>query len=174
MTEAAAKGSPSVALGFLGLREIRVPRGVANDIHEFLRQRGTLGVEAVGFWAGIHAGDVFDVEAAIIPDQKAASADEGLAVLIDGETLFDMNMLLHQRGWTLVAQIHSHPTDAYHSETDNDYSVMTRVGSLSIVVPDFARGAAEPTAWETFRLDSHGRWARLPRSTVTALITLVD
>jgi len=160
--------------GFLQVHRIKVPRSIAIDIQEFLRSRGRLGVEAVGFWAGTHAGEVFDVLAAVIPDQRAASAAEGLAVVIESESLFDMNVLLHEHRWTLIAQIHSHLGEAYHSNTDDDYSVMTRLGGLSIVVPDFARGPVDPGEWATYRLDDRGRWQLLTPAKAVELITLVD
>ena len=49
-----------------------------------------------------------------------------------------LNVLLHERNLTLVAQLHSHPTNAYHSSTDDTYPIVTRAGRISLVVPDFA------------------------------------
>lgn len=160
--------------GLLDVQEINVPRSIAKDIHEFLRERGTLGIEAVGFWAGVREGNGFDVRAPIIPNQDAESSEHGLAVMIGSQALFDMNVLLHKNGWLLIAQIHSHPGRAYHSSTDDAYSVVTRVGGLSIVVPEFAAGSLDPRSWAVHRLDERARWQRVPAAQAQTLIRLVD
>lgn len=173
--------------GFLGVRRILVPQHVVNHLHEHLRAMGELGCEGVGFWAGVQSGDVFEVRTAVIPTQwsgrttdgEAEGSDEahgggGLAVVISGDALFQMNVWLYEQRLTLIAQVHSHPGDAYHSGTDDLYAVLTCVGGLSIVVPDFA---TEPFSLERaaiYRLGQHGLWSQLAPRKAEALISIVD
>jgi len=65
-----------------------------------------------------------------------------------------MNVILHKHGWNLIAQVHSHPGEAYHSDTDDDLAVINQLGGLSIVVPDFAR--------EDFSLETAAVYRRVP------------
>jgi len=60
----------------------------------------------------------------------------------------------------LIAQVHSHPGEAYHSRADDRYAIVTAEGGFSLVVPDFGDAPADPTAWAVYRLDQ-GAWREL-------------
>ena len=71
----------------------------------------------------------------------------------------------------LAGQVHSHPTDAYHSEVDDHNPLVTLLGSLSLVVPHFARaGRADVLDWAWYRLVGLGRWAELSRADRVELV----
>ena len=61
-------------------------------------------------------------------------------------------------------QVHSHPTDAYHSETDDTYPIATLEGSLSIVLPFFGRDGWESKDIAVYRLGRTG-WDELTQPT---------
>jgi len=61
-----------------------------------------------------------------------------------------MMTYLRQYKLKLVAQIHSHPREAFHSIADDQWAIVRREGALSIVVPDFATH----TTPENFMLDA--------------------
>jgi hypothetical protein len=141
-------------------------------VREGLRLAARHYCEGVGFWAGVQEDDTFEVRASYIPRQLAGEAHGGIMVLIPGDELFRMNVWLHQNGFTLIAQIHSHPNKAYHSCTDDDFAVMTREGGLSIVVPDYARHPFDLDTAAVYRLRAARDWAPLDRRDVDALITI--
>ncbi|CAG7632536.1 hypothetical protein HGB39_27975 [Rhodococcus opacus] len=61
-----------------------------------------------------------------------------------------------------VARIHSHPAEAYHSQTDDANPVLTHEGALSIVVPFFGLGLRLGlNACAVLRREG-GRWRSLP------------
>ena len=159
---------------FVHLRRIEVPMEVVSAIHAHLREAGASGFEGVGFWAGDMAGDTFTVRAAVVPTQFGQRGAEGLSVMIHGEELFRLNVWLHKNRLTLIAQLHSHPGEAYHSDTDDTFSIMTREGGLSIVVPDFARQPFALDELAIYRLVSGGRWERLSPEEARALIHIVE
>ncbi len=114
------------------------------------------------------------VTQAFIPRQHALTDTRSrVGVAIDGDELFRLNVWLHKVGLQLIAQIHSHPGSAYHSSTDDDMSVVTRVGALSIVVPDFAAGAFELSAISVHRLSKVGNWKKLSKKEKTQLLQIV-
>jgi hypothetical protein len=154
------------------VRHIRVPQRTVDEVHEWLRVAGQQGCEGVGFWAGVQDGDRFEVKSAYIPRQLAGTMGEGTMVVVSGEELFRMNVWLHRHRLTLVAQIHSHPGDAYHSDTDDDFAVMSRVGGLSIVVPDYARDPFTLATSAVYRLRPDGVWAPVNRLEVGELISI--
>jgi len=128
----------------------------------------------MGFWAGVQHGREFLVSSAYVPRQLAGEMDGGCLVMVDGEQLFQMNVWLHANHLTLVAQLHSHPTDAYHSVTDDDFAVMTRTGGLSIVVPDYAVNAFSLTSAAIYRLQPVGSWTELSAVEAGVLIQIIE
>ena len=57
-------------------------------------------------------------------------------------------------------QVHSHPTVAYHSKTDDTYPIATLVGSLSMVFPFFGIDGWESSGIAAYRLGHEG-WVEL-------------
>ena len=62
---------------------------------------------------------------------------------------------------SVKAQVHTHPSEAFHSETDDNWPIVSQGGFLSIVIPDFATGEVSlENAW-IGRLRGDGIWCRL-------------
>lgn len=160
--------------GFLDVNRVRVPRVCAEEAHAHLELVGHQGFEAFALWAGKLDGDTFNVFKTIIPDQRGLRTDLGVCVTVAGDELHRINVWLFQHDMTLIAQLHSHPTDAYHSETDDTYPIATTVGSLSLVIPNFAR---EPFSLENcaiYRLMPPDNWVKLTVGESDRLIILED
>ena len=142
------------------------------DTIRFLRTAGEDGCEGFVLWGGKIIGeDTFEFSSAIVPAQRASATRHGLLVTVSGEALFTVNRALYERGEILGAQVHSHPTDAYHSSTDDEYPLATLLGALSIVVPNFARRAPEDMEeWAWFRLSARGRWDPIDDATELEIV----
>jgi hypothetical protein len=158
----------------VNIRTVRVPADVLTSVHAHLREAGQMGFEGVGFWAGDLENDVFQVRAAVVPAQYGQRGAAGVSVMVNGDELFRMNVWLHKNQLQLIAQLHSHPTEAYHSDTDDDYAIMTRIGGLSIVVPNFAREPFSLNSAAIYRLAQDGSWARVSASDAHELIQIVE
>lgn len=105
------------------------------------------------------SGRVLTFTSALRPAQTPHRTAYGLLVIVDGRALFSVNQRLRERGELLAAQMHGHPTDAFHSDTDDQRPLATLLGALSVVVPDFARdGLAGSGRWAWFRLVGTGDW----------------
>jgi hypothetical protein len=52
---------------------------------------------------------------------------------------------LSERDEKLLAQMHSHPREAFHSEGDNDHATSFHTGYISIVAPNFASRTRKPS-----------------------------
>lgn len=140
-----------------------VPRSLVESTVEVLQEIGGRGFEAFVLWGGqFHESDNFRFTSAYCPEQQTSSGEEGLLVVVDGDALFRANRAFYERGEILAAQVHSHPTAAYHSSTDDEFPMMTLVGGLSAVVPDFASaGSAGTDSWAWYRLTAHREWVEL-------------
>lgn len=130
-----------------------------------LRQYGREGFEGLVLWLGEKNSDSSIVTNVMVPPQTPIRSESGVGYLVSGDTMFELNKHLHERSLRLIAQIHSHPGRAYHSEMDDKYAIATKEGSYSIVVPDFAMGEANLHKWVVYQL-RRGRWIELGKKEV--------
>lgn len=159
--------------GLLDVSSVQVPRPLALEAHAHLRDVGRRGLEGFALWAGTREGEIFRVERTLIPAQTGERTPRGVSVRIGPEELHRINVWLYQNKMSLIAQLHSHPTDAYHSETDDEFAVATAAGSLSLVVPDFAARPFSLESCAVYRLTPEGRWCMLSVVEYSRLITIV-
>jgi hypothetical protein len=141
------------------VRTFIVPSVVANATDTALREAGARGHEAFVLWTGDMAGDKFFVQRAYLPNQTGHHLPDGICVTVDGDDLHRLNMWLYESGQRLGAQVHSHPTRAYHSDTDDAYPIATQRGALSLVVPHFATNGIRGRGVAVYRLTTFG-WSR--------------
>ena len=160
--------------GFLDVSEVRVPRSVVEEANSHLRKVGQLGLEGFSLWAGKHRGERFLVESNIVPVQEGHRSSSGVYVSVGSRELHRINVWLFENSMTLIAQLHSHPTEAYHSDTDDAFPIATTVGSLSIVIPDYAREPFSLIRSAVYRLIPDHGWVFMPPNEVTKLVTIVE
>lgn len=144
----------------------RISRAALHDTIDVLAKAGQEGHEAFVVWGGVldPDGRAITFRSVIAPPQTGHRTPQGLLVTVDGPALFQVNRELYGRGELLAGQVHSHPTTAYHSDTDDHFPLVTLGGALSVVVPDFAAGAPDDIAdWAWYRLVGTAQWAALTR-----------
>jgi hypothetical protein len=156
--------------GLLGIEKVRVPRQILTRMRERLAEVGLRGEEAFALWAGRRIDDrTFDVSSLVIPGQQAHRTEAGVCVTVPGSELHRLNVWLYEHEMELVAQVaqvHTHPSAAYHSETDDSFPIVATVGAFSLVLPDFA---IRPFSWNeiaVYRLDTNGNWCELNENDV--------
>jgi proteasome lid subunit RPN8/RPN11 len=125
-----------------------------------MRQFGARGFEALVLWLGSVKLTQAYVTNAFVPNQQPVTSESGVGYFVSGETLFQLNRSLADTGLRLIAQVHSHPGEAYHSKADDRYAIVTADGGFSLVVPDFGRAPANPSSWAVYRL-IRGDWREL-------------
>ncbi len=155
------------------VERFRVPPEVVNATDRALREAGDRHAERFVLWTGHVDDSEFRVQAAYIPAQTAHTLPDGLCVTVDGDELHTLNRWLYKNNQTLGIQVHSHPTHAFHSDTDSTYPIVTQRGGLSIVVPDFARRGTAGTGVATYRLDGRG-WRPVRGRKLRRLLVLND
>lgn len=160
--------------GLLDIGRVLVPRELADAAQEHLREAGDLGFEGLALWAGRREGDLFLVEQTIIPKQRGLRSEDGVCYHVDADELHRINRHLYEHGHTLIAQLHSHPDEAYHSPVDDEYAIAATNGALSLVVPDFAVRPFDLMECATYRLIPDSGWTRLQSGQVEQLIVMID
>ena len=143
-----------------GVQSVTIDRTVVDTTISALRKFGTRRLEGLVLWLGNVEFDKARVVRAFIPDQHPLSSEDGMGYFVGGETLFELNRALAQTGLRLIAQVHSHPEEAYHSAVDDRYAIVTADGGFSLVVPNFGQAPANPDSWAVYRL-SQGDWQEL-------------
>lgn len=151
------------------IRRFRIPRESADETNEALQHAGQDGHELFVLWSGrITDTRVFTINTVHVPQQSSYTLPSGLLVRVDGDELHRVNTWLFEHEERLVAQVHAHPRDAYHSETDDTFPIVTTEGGLSIVVPDFAAIGLEDPATAIYRL-RNGDWNQEPADILEVL-----
>jgi hypothetical protein len=138
-----------------------------------LRRCGEAHCEGLVLWVGrINDRQAF-VEEVWVPRQRPIRSEHGVGYFVEAQALFELNQQLASAKVRLIAQVHSHPAEAYHSETDDAYAIVTTEGGLSLVVPNFGRAPANPAVWAVYRLVD-AQWKELSREQATRLLQLAS
>lgn len=129
---------------------------------EFLKISEEKQTEVVILWSGVIRGETVRIKTAWLPFQYS---DIGF-FMIPGDELFKLNRTIFESGERLVAQVHTHPTLAFHSDTDSEYSVTSMENGLSIVVPHFGATSIKSYLECAYYVYKGGKWIRLSSSDV--------
>ena len=154
------------------VRRFRINPNEMRETVEAIQTAGKSGDELFVLWSGTCEGDTFAIAKAHIPNQISIKSESGCVVMVEGPELHRINVWLYEARQVIVAQIHSHPTEAYHSSTDNNYPIATLEGSLSIVLPFFGRDGWASDEIAAYRLGRHG-WVELT-APLSELIEVVE
>lgn len=159
-------------IGFLHVELFVFERSVVEQAYEFLSKAGDKGYEAVALFVGSIQENRATVTDLILPEQKSYKLETGLLYAVGGEELHRINVWLYKNKLKILAQIHSHPREAYHSETDDEFPIMATVGGLSIVVPNFAMDELSHLHWAYYRLSDTATWDELSEDVINKLILI--
>src|SRR5688572_8194258 len=100
-----------------------LPSGVLTQTREVLRKFGAQRCEGLVLWAGTIEDGRAVVRGVLVPEQNPIREENGVGYFVEGPVLFKLAKYLEREKLRLIAQVHSHPTDAYHSETDDRYAI---------------------------------------------------
>jgi hypothetical protein len=129
-----------------------------------LRRGGALGEERVVLWlARASAQPPVPVTEVYEPDQIAA---------VDYFRLPPASMQalmrhLRTKRFKIVAQVHSHPGRAFHSEVDDEWAIIRHRGALSLVLPRFADATTADNFFDqamVYELSAANEWLLVPNS----------
>src|SRR5690606_30998737 len=97
--------------------------------------------EALVFWGGAVCGEHLQVTGLYILGHDA----QGSSVALTRDETRWLLRELRRRDEKRIAQVHSHPGEAYHSGGDDAHAAAFHDGLLSIVAPAYALGVELPT-----------------------------
>lgn len=158
--------------GYSHINSIELPQENLEKAYKLLRYAGTKGVEGICLFAGQMEETSFIIKETIIPRQKGYILEQGLMYAVESDELHNLNVWLYENKMQLIAQIHSHPGKAYHSEADDRYPIVDTYGGISIVVPDFASGEVSLFDTAIYRLSLNKTWDKLTSQEVKSLFII--
>lgn len=151
-----AAGRRQVALLY---DRVFVPSLVLDHTELMLRQHGTAGEEGFGAWAGTLAGGDAFVSTLIVPSVETSGGYHGE---VSPETVATVFEQLDTLDLVPIAQIHSHPRDAFLSHVDAQRPLVGVHGFLSIIVPSFGFvDLADVALWRVYAFERRERWREL-------------
>ena len=138
------------------LHKVFIPRYILLDTGKYLMEHGLNRKEGMVLWSGIKLkNNMATIKSCIHPQQYCTpisfevSLDESQRV----------NVHLENKKEVIIAQVHSHPSIAFHSVTDDNFPFTFTIGLFSIVVPNFCknglRNLLRCRIWEHIGL---GKW----------------
>lgn len=134
------------------VRRFIIHQSTLDAARSYLRPPGQRGHEAFVVFAGVASGVEAQVHTVIFPPQSPfRGPDGGVGVHVSGQTLFDLNRWAVQNRKLLLGQMHTHPGEAFHSETDDAFPLVSLPGAFSVVVPYFARSPIKLSACACYR-----------------------
>jgi proteasome lid subunit RPN8/RPN11 len=131
---------------------LRLAGGIVRATFDALRECGRGEYECAVYWTGPASEDFVDGLEHPVHRRSAFGYE------IDDHWLTEFWKRLASSRRSVKVQVHTHPGEAFHSSTDDRWPIVSQVGFLSIVIPNFAAG--EPSldkAW-VGRLLPNGTW----------------
>lgn len=87
--------------------------------------------------------------------------------------LVRLNDWLRKNECSVLAQVHTHPGQAFHSGTDDRWPTIETIGFLSLVVPSFCRhGLEDLSGCYLAEYRGSGSWRHVPRTEMLVRLQL--
>lgn len=134
---------------------LHLPRRMLEESFAIFRACGAFQRECKVYWAGPWTNPQ-SLTRVVHPRHR--SSMYGLAV--DDSWIGEFWNELVNQGLGVRVQIHTHPYEAFHSQTDDAYPLLFDVGFLSLVIPNFAQGPIGFQDAYLAEIQPDGSWKR--------------
>lgn len=147
-------------------RGLIVPVAVRKKTDSYLLVSRRNGVEVVLLWSATPNTNPLQVKTVWFPRQVSGKA----FFQVPEEQLFEINKEISKVDQVLVAQVHTHPTLAFHSSTDDEFAIASHEGAYSIVVPEYGSVSVSDYAQCAYFVKRARNWRQLTISESQQLI----
>jgi proteasome lid subunit RPN8/RPN11 len=128
---------------------VSVPAEIWDRTLRILGRYGELASEGLVYWGGVVSAGDLQVTGLYAPDHEP----QGAAVRLTSQESRWLVRRLCARDEKLIAQVHSHPGEAFHSPGDDQHATSFHAGFYSIVVPQCARQVHKISSCAVFEFD---------------------
>lgn len=137
-----------------------------------LQNGGKSNCERVVLWLGPQDAQPCKVVEVYVPEQYAESD----YFRIPRESIAKLIRRLRKTNQYIVAQVHSHPHEAFHSYADDRWAIVRHVGALSLVLPYFASQTTINsfiTDLALFELSAENKWSEVNTGSVGNYFSII-
>ena len=174
MARAVANTSQRYTMSQADINKYWVPRLILERSWILLRQDGLKGVESTVLWGGRRFGAEAVVTTVLYPGGWDVELGPG-RVRVGSDTTAEMGRWLREHSLSGLAQVHSHPSDGTrHSSTDDDHSIASSAGFMSLVWPRYADLPVRNISELGVHRLVNGCWNRLPAADADALFPIIE
>jgi hypothetical protein len=148
----------------------RVPLKVLAASAVALRTQSAGRIESVVLWQGsLIDRDVAVVHELVVPHQVAGPLHFNVPL----EERLRLIDVVSAAGQIILAQLHTHPREAFHSAVDDRLAIPQHIGGISIVIPNFGIGwDGDLAATSVNRHQGGARWEELHLDAVDSLFDI--
>lgn len=143
----------------------RVSAKIMEDTFALFRQCGRGEHECQVLW--VSPWDLPDTITEVVHPKHRAGAH---GFVLDDDWLNAFWLRLAAEGAGVRVQVHTHPFDAFHSKTDDEYPIIASSGFLSLVIPNFAQGAIGFDGAYLAEIQRSGQWRQVPIAETLILV----
>lgn len=132
-----------------------IPTDTLNQTLQYLKMIGREKREAFALWLGSRTDN--KIKEVYIPEYN--SGRNYYQITESGND--ELFKYLREKKVMVLAQIHTHPNEAFHSLADDRMATVSHVGGLSFVLPDFGEETSKDNFTEqakVYRLSQSGDW----------------
>jgi proteasome lid subunit RPN8/RPN11 len=105
--------------------------------------RGGRQHEAGAFLLGTRIGDKRKVADIVFYDDLDQNAYSSGVCVLHGEAFAKLWAICREKRLTVVADVHTHPGQAFQSHSDKTNPMVAREGHIAIIIPDFSAPPVE-------------------------------
>lgn len=136
-------------------------------IEESLNQlKGSPKKEKVILWLGRRLDQNYIVDEVYVPDQ--ITGEDYFIIPENGMDKLMKKLRLNRK--MIIAQVHTHPQYAFHSEADDKWAIVRHTGAYSLVLPFFCSTTNINNFLNNvaiFVLDDHNYWEEVDKYKLT-------
>lgn len=154
------------------MTKLRCPQSCLEETLRHLRVGGLENCETMVLWLGTIRDGCAEVHEVYRPEQKV----DFDYFHIPPESMRAVMKRIRQTRFQILAQVHSHPEEAFHSRADDTWAIVRHVGAVSLVIPYFARDTVAETFGvqaASYRLDASDSWQKVRFSDVVEVVDAV-
>lgn len=135
----------------------RLPRRMIEETFATFRSCGAGERECQLYWASSWDDPLFLTDV-VHPRHKSSFH----GVTLESAWISKFWLELADRGLGVRVQVHTHPGEAFHSDTDDAFPLIHEAGFLSLVIPDFAAGPIGFKRAYLTEIQPDGTWKQVP------------
>jgi hypothetical protein len=151
------------------MKALNISSSILAETIEQLNLGGLAKVERVVLWLGTESEDQNAVVEAFVPIQET----DAYRFVIPPNGMREILQRLRVTRTKIIAQVHSHPQEAFHSAVDDAEALVRHEGALSLVLPRFALLTSCESFFQDaaiYELSARDTWDEVPTTEVNTHI----